>query len=187
MPDKVRSATLPSALPRVGDVWEYRSRSMWKTVEPSAYTHQVTAVSEREVRETMSNASSAGKTSESKTFTPDTRFVEWRGNGYYFTEFNPFIQAFGDLQPGSTWKLSIPVEDPSFNNWYTHGRAGNWDAVTVPAGTFKAIRVEINSNRPASGSSDARQGAHSHPAADLVCARREASGQTRAHRLRCDG
>jgi hypothetical protein len=79
MPDKVLAATLPSALPRVGDVWEYRSRSMWKTVEPSTYTHQVTAVSEREVRETMGYASSADKTAESKTFTPDTRFVEWRG------------------------------------------------------------------------------------------------------------
>ena len=70
MPDKALAATLPSALPRVGDVWEYRSRSMWKTVEPSTYTHQITAVSEREVRETMSYVSSAGKTSESKTFMP---------------------------------------------------------------------------------------------------------------------
>ena len=149
MPEQALAATVPSALPRVGDVWEYRSRSMWKTVESSTYTHQVTAVSGREVRETMNSA-------ESKTFTPDTRFVEWRGKGYYFVEFNPFIQAFGDLQPGSTWKLSIPVEDPFFSNWYTHGRAGNWDSVSVPAGTFKAIRVEINSNRPATGSSAMR-------------------------------
>jgi hypothetical protein len=156
MPDRALSAALPSALPRAGDVWEYRSRSMWRTVEPSTYTHQVTAVSEREVRETMSYASSADKNTESKTFTPDTRFVEWRGKGYYFIEFNPFIQSFGDLQPGTTWKLSIPVEDPFFSNWYTHGRAGNWDSVSVPAGTFKAIRVEINSNRPASGSSAMR-------------------------------
>jgi hypothetical protein len=156
MPEQAPVANVPSALPRVGDVWEYRSRSMWRTVEPSTYTHQITAVSEREVRETMSYAQSADKTSDSKTFTPDTRFVEWRGKGYYFIEFNPFIQAFGDLQPGTTWKLSIPVEDAFFSNWYTHGRAGNWDAVSVPAGTFKAIRVEINSNRPASGSAAMR-------------------------------
>ena len=156
MPEQSLAATVPSALPHVGDVWEYRSRSMWRTVEPSTYTHQVTAVSAREVRETMSYAPGADKTSESKTFTPDTRFVEWRGRGYYFIEFNPFIQAFGDLQPGTTWKLSIPVEDPFFSNWYTHGRAGNWDSVSVPAGTFKAIRVEINSNRPATGSAAMR-------------------------------
>ena len=156
MPDRLLAATLPSAMPRVGDVWEYRSRSMWKTVQPSSYTHRVTAVSEREVREAMSNVSSPDKAAETKTFTPDTRFVEWRGNGYYFTEFNPFIQAFGNLQPGTTWKLSIPVEDPFLGNWYTHGGAGNWDTVNVPAGTFKAIRVEINSNRPASGSAAMR-------------------------------
>ena len=51
------AATVPSALPRVGDVWEYRSRSMWKNVEPSNYTHQINSVSEREVRETMSYTS----------------------------------------------------------------------------------------------------------------------------------
>jgi hypothetical protein len=157
MPASVADATLPSALPRVADVWEYRVRSVWKNVEPRIYTHQVTAVTEREVRETMSYASSADKTSESKSFTPDTRFVEWRGKGYYFVEFNPFVQAFGALQPGTAWKaLSVPIEDPFFGNWYSHGRAINWDSVTVPAGTFKAVRVEINSNRPATGSAAMR-------------------------------
>ena len=154
MPAQVVVATVPSTLPRAGDVWEYRSRSMWKNVEPRNYTHQINSVSEREVRETMSNTSGP---SESKSITPDTRFVEWRGSGYYFIEFNPFIQAFGALQPGTSWQLKIPVEDPMYWNWYTHGRAVNWDSVTVPAGTFKALRVEINSNRPPSGSSSARE------------------------------
>jgi hypothetical protein len=143
----------PSALPRVGDTWVYRFQSRWKNVEQRFYTHQVTAVSEREVRETLSYTPSADKTSESKTFAPETRFVEWRGKGYYFVEFNPFLQAFGALQPGTTWKpLSIPVEDPFFGGWYTTGRAIDWDSVTVPAGAFKAIRVEINSSRKSTGS-----------------------------------
>jgi len=133
----------PSAWPRVGDTWVYRFQSRWKNVEQRFYTHQVAAVSEREVRETMSYTPSVDKASESKTFAPDTRFVEWRGKGYYFVEFNPFLQAFGALQPGTTWKpLSIPVEDPFFGGWYTTGRAIDWDSVTVPAGAFKAIRVQ---------------------------------------------
>ena len=141
------------ALPRVGDVWEYRSRSVWRNVEPRTYSHQVTAVSDREVRETMSTASSAGKVSESKAIGPDTRFVEWRGQGYYHVEFNPFIEAFGALKPGTAWKgVPIPVDDPFFGNWQTHGRATDWDTVSVPAGTFKALRVELNSHRAPTGS-----------------------------------
>ena len=146
-------AAASPALPRIGDIWEYRSRSVWRNVEPRTYSHQVTAVSDREVRETMSSSSSAGKASESKTIGPDTRFVEWRGQGYSYVEFNPFIGAFGGLQPGTAWKsLPIPVDDPFFGNWSTHGRASDWDSVTVPAGTFKAMRVEINSNRAPTGS-----------------------------------
>ena len=145
-------AAVPSALPRVGDSWEYRSRSMWKNVEARIYTHQVTAVSEHEVRETMSYSGSADK-SDAKSFEPDTRFVQRRGNGYYYVEFNPFIQALGALSPGTTWKsLAYPAEDPFFGNWSTHGRAVDWGSITVPAGTFKALRVEINGNRAPTGS-----------------------------------
>src|SRR5437762_2652730 len=61
-------AAAPSALPRVGDTWEYRSRSIWKNVAPRVYTHQVTAVSEREVRETMTYAGSADNAADAKSF-----------------------------------------------------------------------------------------------------------------------
>ncbi|HEY3177735.1 MAG TPA: TIR domain-containing protein [Casimicrobiaceae bacterium] len=149
MPAPAPAAVASSALPRVGDAWEYRYRSIWKNVAARNYTHQVTAVSEREIRETMSG----DKISESKSFNPETRFVEWRGQGYSFVEFNPFIGAFGALQPGTAWKsLAIPVDDPFFGNWSTHGRAADWDSVSVPAGTFRAMRVEINSNRAPTGS-----------------------------------
>jgi PASTA domain len=142
------AAVASSALPRAGDVWEYRFRSMWRNVEPRTYAHQAIAVSDREVRETMSYTSGGEKSLESKSFNPDTRFVEWRGKGYYYVEFNPFIGAFGGLKPGTAFKsLPIPVDDPFFGNWSTNGRVMDWDSVTVPAGTFKAIRVEINSHR----------------------------------------
>jgi hypothetical protein len=111
------------------------------------------------VAETMSFVANGNRISDSKSFGADSRFVEWRGQGYYFVEFNPFIQAFGTLQPGTTWKsLVTPIEDPFLTNWYSQGRVIGWDSVTVPAGTFKALRVELNSNRNPSASS-AAQGA----------------------------
>jgi len=149
------TAAVPSGFPRVGDSWQYNFRSMWKNVEPRTFFHQVTGVSDREVRETMSFVAKGDKISESKSFGADSRFVEWRGQGYYFVEFNPFLQAFGALQPGTTWKsLATPLDDPFF--WYSQGRVVGWDSVSVPAGTFKALRVELNSNRNASASSAAQ-------------------------------
>jgi hypothetical protein len=152
-------AALPSALPHVGDSWQYDFKSIWKNVEPRTFTHQVTAVSDREVRETMSFVTSGGKISDSKSLGAESRFVEWRGQGYYFVEFNPFLQAFGALQPGTTWKsLVTPVEDPFFSDWYSQGRVTGWDSVSVPAGSFKALRVEVTSSRNVSAGS-AAQGA----------------------------
>ena len=159
VPAPAAVASVPSTLPRVGDSWQYDFKSIWKNVEPRTFTHQVTAVSDREVRETMSFVTSGGKTSDSKSLGAESRFVEWRGQGYYFVEFNPFLQAFGALQPGTTWKsLVTPVEDPFFADWYSQGRVIGWDSVSVPAGSFKALRVELTSSRNVSAGS-AAQGA----------------------------
>lgn len=151
------AAALPAGFPHVGDRWEYNFRSMWKTIEPRTFVHQVTAVSDREVRETMSSVDKGARTSDSKSFAAESRFVEWRGQGYYFVEFNPFLQAFGELQPGTTWKaLVTPIEDPFFSNWYSQGRVVRWESVSVPAGNFRALRVELDSTRPSSANSAAQ-------------------------------
>ncbi|HKE41090.1 MAG TPA: choice-of-anchor D domain-containing protein [Casimicrobiaceae bacterium] len=156
------AAALPAGFPHVGDRWEYNFRSMWKTIEARTFVHQVTAVSDHEVRETMSFVDKGARTSDSKAFAAESRFVEWRGQGYYFVEFNPFIQAFGELQPGTTWKaLVTPIEDPFFSNWYSQGRVVRWESVSVPAGNFKALRVELDSTRPSSANS-AAQAAPAH-------------------------
>jgi hypothetical protein len=155
MPASGPVAALPSALPRAGDVWEYRLRSnIFRNIEPRTYMHQVTAVSEREVRETLSSVVGGERVSDTKGFGPDARFVEWRAKGLYFVEFNPFLEAFGGLQKlgGSSKLPALPAEDPFFGNWASQGRAVAWDSVAVPAGTFKALRFEINSHRAPTGS-----------------------------------
>ena len=73
-------------------------RSKWATVEPRTYAHRVTAVSAREVAETLSVVASPEGAGVRQAFTPDSRFVEWRGQGFYLLEFNPFLEAFGGLQ-----------------------------------------------------------------------------------------
>ena len=84
-----------------------------------------------------------------QAFTPDTRFVEWRGQGFYLLEFNPFLEAFGGLQnPAAISKLpAMPAENPFHADWYSRARIRGSESVTVPAGTFKSLKVEIDSTR----------------------------------------
>ena len=143
------SAALPAVLPRVGDTWEYRMRSKWATVPPRTYAHLVTAVSAREVTETMSLVASPDGAAARQAFTPDTRFVEWRGRGFYLLEFNPFLDAFGGLQNAAALSAlpAMPAENPLQAGWYGRARIRGSESVTVPAGTFKSLKVEIDSNR----------------------------------------
>ena len=122
-------------------------RSKWATVKPRTYAHVVTAVSAREVAETMSVDADAGAARQA--FTPDTRFVEWRGQGFYLLEFNPFLEALGGLQnaPATLKVPAMPAENPLQADWYGQGRIRGYESVNVPAGTFKALKVEIDSNR----------------------------------------
>jgi hypothetical protein len=150
---------LPATLPRVGDSWEYRTRSKWPTVQPRTYTHKVTAVSAREVAQTISIDTNPDVTAARQSVTPDTRFVEWRGQGFYLLEFNPFLQAFGGLQsdPATLKVPAMPAENPLQAGWYGQGRIRGYESVSVPAGTFKSLKVEIDSNRRPTESMGSRE------------------------------
>jgi hypothetical protein len=106
----------------------------------------------------MSVVANPDEVTVSQSFTPDTRFVEWRGRGLYFLEFNPFLEAFGGLQnPAAVSKLPpMPAENPYYASWFTRGRIIGAGSVTVPAGTFNSLKVEIDSSRAATGSSAMR-------------------------------
>lgn len=147
-----------AALPRAGDFWEYRFRGVWKTIEPRTYTHQVVAVSEREIRESMRADAAAELPVQSKSFGPDTGFVEWQGKGHYYVEFNPYLAAFGGVPaPGTTWKrYAMPTTDSGLGNWTSQGRVADWGSVSVPAGTFRALRIEISATRTSTGPASMR-------------------------------
>jgi hypothetical protein len=148
-PPVATPSPLPATLPRIGDSWEYRMRSKWTTVPVRTYTHQVTAVSAREVAQTMSVGASADSAAVRQAFTPGSRWVEWRGPGLYLLEFNPFLGAFGALQNATaiTDLPAMPPENPMYGNWVTRGKIRGSESVTVPAGTFQAIKIEMDSTR----------------------------------------
>jgi hypothetical protein len=124
-------------------------RSKWATVQPRTYVHRVTAVSAREVALTIGVDTNPEMAAARQSFTPDTRFVEWRGQGFYLLEFNPYLEAFGGLQsaPATLKVPAMPAENPLQADWYGQGRIRGYESVNVPAGTFKSLKVEIDSNR----------------------------------------
>ena len=59
-------------------------------------------------------------------------------------EFAPFLIAFSDVRPGLAWS-EIPVGGS--DGWRMSGKATGRERVRTPAGTFEAIKVELEGLR----------------------------------------
>jgi hypothetical protein len=62
-------------------------------------------------------------------------------------EYLPFALQGGE--PPATWPTpsGYPVYATPYLEWKYAVRAGGWESVTVPAGTFRALRVDVEGNR----------------------------------------
>ncbi len=59
-------------------------------------------------------------------------------------EFSPFMTAFSELQPGVTWsKIAGATSSDSINDWRFSGKVTGRERVRVPAGSFDAIKAEL--------------------------------------------
>jgi hypothetical protein len=141
-----------SPRPKPGDTWAYRSHSIWKNVPERTFQHHALVVSDSEIKESMS-LSGAATPVDTQTFRNTPSVIERRLQGVTRQEFSPFLLAFGSVDVGRVWKsLKIPEEaDPFFTGWYTEAKVIGWERVTVPAGSFNAIRVDVQSARRGTG------------------------------------
>jgi hypothetical protein len=60
-------------------------------------------------------------------------------------EFAPFMTAFADLRPGVTWNKIAGSSNSE--DWRLSGKVTGRERVTTPAGTFDAIKAEIQGQR----------------------------------------
>jgi hypothetical protein len=59
-------------------------------------------------------------------------------------EFSPFMTAFSELRPGVTWsKIAGVTSSDSINSWRVSGKVTGRERVRVPAGSFDAIKAEL--------------------------------------------
>ena len=60
-------------------------------------------------------------------------------------EFAPFLTAFSDLRPGLAWnEIAMPAGSAE---WRMSGKVTGRERVSTPAGTFDAIKAELQGRR----------------------------------------
>jgi serine protease Do len=141
--------TLPKEMPQPGDTWSYVVRDMrYKPDDRSRkYVHTVRTSAKGSIVEVVTaKGAQVGEHSYSSAFS-----AIYRG-GADLVEFAPFAPAFQNLKPGE------PIPSVRVQGQEGHaamvsgdlpyrldgGRVIGFEVVIVPAGTFDAVRVDLN-------------------------------------------
>lgn len=137
-PRPVDSATAP----RVGDIWLYQYSSVFMSLPPRRLEVQLLEVGPAGLRDRL--AVEGAPASEDHLFTSALEMVERPLSGNSFFELSPYLQAFGALPAEGAVATPTP-------NWGTpfagRARLRGTERVTVPAGSFEAVRMDIEISR----------------------------------------
>lgn len=127
---------------RVGDSWTYRSTN---ALAPGTHEHE-TRVSHADSKVVLvvSTRKSDGKEFDS-SWTPEWNAV----TSYAGVMYRPHSGVFRfPLRIGDNYEVKFEVLRPRINRVITTvtgvARVVGWDIVEVPAGKFRAVRVEVN-------------------------------------------
>jgi hypothetical protein len=135
---------LPPGLPRPGDTWTYRYTDGWRPGQQLKIQHSVVSAAPGEIWDAMKSSAGSG---DQIQFTPAPTLTERAGDR---VEFSPYLQAFGNLAPGRSFKLSYTTRDNGAP-WEVQVRVIGAETVIVPAGEFDTVRVEVTGNRSPMG------------------------------------
>jgi len=90
-----------------------------------------------------------GGTAAASTVDPraGTYLVRQLGASKALLEYLPY--ALADGAPPGAWPApsGYPTYATPYLEWTYQVKAGGWESVTVPAGTFRALKVEVEGNR----------------------------------------
>jgi hypothetical protein len=140
---------------KIGDSWTYRLREARFDRELATVTHEVGGGDPTGIRETVrlvtksaaAEADAAGghaRAAQRRLALEPRIFEQPLAQGAMLFEFAPFMLAFSDLQPGVKWsKIPGASSSDSISDWRFAGRVTGRERVRVPAGTFDAIKAEL--------------------------------------------
>lgn len=125
----------------VGDNWTYQYTDVWKHLPGNLHRLEVTAVDEAGIQVDVKR-SATGAVISHQRFSADMNPVD-RGKMH----FAPYYARFAfPLAPGKQWTVDATGENAAAGKRWRYqikGRALGWEKVTVPAGEFDAIKVEV--------------------------------------------
>ena len=130
---------------RVGDQWKYRVTDGY-TDETRSITAEVVAVTENEIRTRNAQMPSVATDASSTGGMLEVWDHNWnllRQGEVDYAPYYPSMQF--PLESGKTWSgtVSINVEGNDQLIHEVEGQVAGWERVTVPAGTFDAVRINL--------------------------------------------
>ena len=161
------AANVPPGYPAPGTVWLYRF------TERGGYSRRSTDITVRADRvdsdlidESVFVVGGGGEATRRTIQTKEARFLHYKlGGEALFLEVAPYLVAANDGKaPDNVSASGYPLSGQVFGgdtrlNFTTRVRPRDWEDVTVPAGSYRALRYEIDGDREASGSGFVRAGA----------------------------
>jgi Skp family chaperone for outer membrane proteins len=138
-PPKVAVAARPPLMPAPGDTWTYRYVDGFRRAEVARMTYRVDTVSETGVGELL-RVSNRPDYQSRIVVAREPRFSGHSGLEYAPPDLAPYLQAFYRLDEGA----SLPAVKRQLSSDATIEmpmRIAGREQVTVPAGTFDAIKV----------------------------------------------
>jgi hypothetical protein len=137
---------------KVGDNWTYKLREVRYNKELATVTHEIGGGDTAGIRETVrvrrsgaeadpDSGSGITPTSTQRRLPLEPRIFEQQlDQQATLLEFAPFMTAFSELQPGLRWSK---IATASSSEWRFSGKVAGRETVRVPAGTFEAIKAEL--------------------------------------------
>ena len=139
-----------SALPAPGDTWVYRLRGKWANSPKRTLSVRVDKLENALIYETMTLDEPGPRAGGTRRSRPDApAFVDWTWLGW---EFAPWLGTSDGLREARWSDLKPPAMGNNWGDWRASGRVEGREDVTVPAGSFRAVKVQVLAQRRQTGS-----------------------------------
>jgi hypothetical protein len=143
------AGAVPPGYPAPGTVWVYGFTERLFSRRRIDVTVRVLRVDDNIVEESVV-ASAGGQGARRVVDARASRFIEYPlGGDAALIELAPYLLAGNDGNPPlHIAGMSVyPTGGPGLAGWAYKTRVHDWEQVTVPAGTFRALRIDISGER----------------------------------------
>jgi hypothetical protein len=133
---------------KIGDSWTYRLRDLAYNRELATATHEVRGGDTSGIREVIRvgerRSDGEGGGTQRRLPLEARMFEQPLGQAATLFEFAPFLIAFSDVRPGLAWS---EIAAGGSDDWRMSGKVTGQERVRTPAGSFEAIKAEIQGRR----------------------------------------